>query len=57
MPEREARRRRIAQMIGPREEALPSAKRRKDAAGQGVEPEAPTRGLFLRPQDVLWVLT
>jgi hypothetical protein len=67
-PERQARHLRLAQMMQGRvpeelgiaglEGARPSAKRRKDLSGLGLDSSSPQilRGLFIRPSEVLWVV-
>jgi hypothetical protein len=71
-PERQARHQRLAQMMQGRfsdeisgsmsgiaglEGARPSAKRRKDSSGVGLDlSPLSSRGLFIRPNEVLWVV-
>jgi len=71
-PERQARQQRLVQMMQGRfpeevsgsltgiaglEGARPSAKRRKDSSGVGLDSSPPSlRGLFIQPSEVLWVV-
>lgn len=63
-PEREARRLRLAQMMQGRQTTEtasaavgPSTKRRKDLTGAGLSlPVTASRGLFILPSEVLWVV-